>query len=49
MMRSRELERRKALGIGVGEGPPAPVVERIEILRAALDELERELAARPER
>jgi hypothetical protein len=44
------FERRKALGIGVGEGPPAPVAERFVILRAALDELEGELAtAGPER
>jgi voltage-gated sodium channel len=44
MEEARELERRRALGIGVGEGPPAPVAERISILRAALDELEHELA-----
>ena len=44
MEEARELERRRALGIGVSEGPPAPVVERIAILRAALDELEHELA-----
>jgi voltage-gated sodium channel len=44
MEEARELERRRALGIGVGEGPPAPVAERIAILRAALDELEHELA-----
>jgi voltage-gated sodium channel len=50
MEEARELERRKALGIGVGEGAPAPVAERIAILRAALDELEQELAtAKPER
>jgi voltage-gated sodium channel len=49
MEEARELERRKALGIRVGEGPPAPVAERIAILRAALDELEQELAAKPER
>ncbi len=50
MEEARELERRKALGIGAGEGPPAPVAERIAILRAALDELEQELAAnKPER
>jgi voltage-gated sodium channel len=44
MEEAREVERRRALGIGVGEGPPAPVAERIAILRAALDELEQELA-----
>jgi voltage-gated sodium channel len=44
MEEARELERRRALGIGVGEGPAAPVAERIAILRAALDELEHELA-----
>ena len=44
MEEARELERRKALGIDTGDGPPAPVVERIAILRAALDELEQELA-----
>ena len=44
MEEARELERRRALGIGVGAGPPAPVAERIAILRAALDELEHELA-----
>jgi voltage-gated sodium channel len=49
MEEAREVERRKALGMRVGEGPPAPVVERIAILRAALDELEQELAAEPER
>jgi voltage-gated sodium channel len=50
MEEARERERRKALGIAAGEGPPAPVAERIAILRAALDELEQELAtARPER
>jgi voltage-gated sodium channel len=49
MEEARELERRKALGIRVGEGPPAPVAERIAILRVALDELEQELAAKPER
>jgi voltage-gated sodium channel len=41
----REIERRRKLGIG--EAPdvvPAPVAERITILRAALDELEQELA-----
>jgi voltage-gated sodium channel len=49
MEEAREIERRRALGIGIGEGPPAPVAERIAILRAALDELEHELAAKPER
>jgi voltage-gated sodium channel len=44
MEEAREIERRKALGIHVGEQPPAPVAERIQILRAALDELEQELA-----
>ena len=44
MEEARELERRKALGIHVGGQPPAPVAERIQILRAALDELEQELA-----
>jgi hypothetical protein len=45
---ARELERRKRLApsdegvIGIG---PAPVAERIQHLRAALDELEQELAA----
>jgi voltage-gated sodium channel len=50
MEEARERERRKALGIAAGEGPPAPVAERIAILRAALDELEQELATvKPER
>jgi voltage-gated sodium channel len=44
MEEAREIERRKALGIHVGGQPPAPVAERIQILRAALDELEQELA-----
>ena len=44
MEEARELERRKALGIDTGAGPPAPIAERIAILRAALDELEQELA-----
>ena len=41
---ARELERRKRLGIGVPEAEiaPAPVVERIQMLRAALRELEEE-------
>jgi voltage-gated sodium channel len=45
MEEARELERRRALGIG--EAPDvhlAPVAERIAILRAALDELEDELS-----
>jgi voltage-gated sodium channel len=45
MEEARELERRRALGIAVDGAPPAPVAERIAILRAALDELEQELAA----
>ena len=48
MEEARELERRQRLAPGadgVFEGAPAPVVERIQILRAALDELEQELAA----
>jgi voltage-gated sodium channel len=42
---ARELERRRRLGIGVLEAEiaPAPVVERIQMLRAALRELEEEL------
>jgi voltage-gated sodium channel len=47
MEEARELERRRQLGVG-GPGDriaPAPVAERIAILRAALDELEQELAA----
>jgi voltage-gated sodium channel len=44
MEEAREIERRKSLGIHVGGQPPAPVAERIQILRAALDELEQELA-----
>ena len=45
MEEARELERRRR--IGVGETPeiaPAPVAERIAMLRAALTELEQELA-----
>jgi len=50
MEEARELERRKALGIRTGVGPPDPVAERIAIVRPALDELEQELAAtEPER
>jgi voltage-gated sodium channel len=42
---ARELERRRRLGIGVPdeEIAPAPVAERIQMLRAALRELEEEL------
>jgi voltage-gated sodium channel len=42
---ARELERRRRLGIGVPEAEiaPAPVAERIQMLRAALRELEEEL------
>ncbi len=42
---ARELERRESLA----PGEAAPVVERIQYLRNALDELERELQAQPER
>jgi voltage-gated sodium channel len=45
MEEARELERRRR--IGIGETPdiaPAPVAERIAMLRAALQELEQELA-----
>ena len=48
MEEARELERRRRLSVGheppLGDIAPAPVVERITILRAALDELEQELA-----
>ena len=48
MEEARELERRSRLSGGheppLGDIAPAPVVERIAILRAALDELEQELA-----
>jgi len=48
MEEARELERRSRLSLGheppLGDIAPAPVVERIAILRAALDELEQELA-----
>jgi voltage-gated sodium channel len=47
---ARELERRRRLGIGVPPEPeigPAPVAERIAMLRAALRELEDELRTRP--
>jgi voltage-gated sodium channel len=41
---ARELERRRRLGIGEDrEFAPAPVAERIAMLRAALTELEDEL------
>ena len=49
MEEAREVERRRHLGLdGDGDGrtlAPAPVAERIAILRAALDELEQELGA----
>jgi voltage-gated sodium channel len=48
MEEARELERRSRLSVNheppLGDIAPAPVVERIAILRAALDELEQELA-----
>jgi voltage-gated sodium channel len=51
MEEAREIERRRKLleGREQREGPvaPAPVVERITILRSALDELEEELAEIP--
>jgi hypothetical protein len=49
MEEARELKPRRALGIGVGERPPAPVAERIAILRAALEELEQEPAGQHKR
>jgi voltage-gated sodium channel len=49
MEEAREIERRRSLGIAVGDGHPAPVAERIAILRAALDDLEQELAAQSKR
>jgi voltage-gated sodium channel len=57
MEEAREAERRKAVRERIGAERPsaidpeasAPVVERIGILRAALDELEAELAAGPSR
>ncbi len=53
MEEAREIERRRKLleGRQQREGPvaPAPVVERIAILRSALDELEQELAEVPAR
>jgi voltage-gated sodium channel len=42
MEEARELERRES----VAPGEAVPVLERIQILRSALDELERELAVR---
>jgi voltage-gated sodium channel len=44
---AREIERRRRVGIGVetADFAPAPVMERMQMLRAALDELEQELAA----
>jgi voltage-gated sodium channel len=51
MEEARELERRRRLSVdgNLGEGiAPAPVLERIQILRAALTELEDELALNPE-
>lgn len=48
MEEARELERRKRIVPGEGgifDVAPAPVVERIAILRAALDELEQELSS----
>ena len=48
MEEARELERRRRLSVDheppLGDVAPAPVMERIAILRAALDELEQELA-----
>jgi voltage-gated sodium channel len=57
MEEAREAERRKSVRERLGAAGPspvdpdasAPVVERIGILRAALDELEAELAGRPAR
>ena len=52
MEEAREIERRRKLAEGrqrPGPVAPAPVVERIAILRAALDELEEELAEVPVR
>ena len=53
MEEARELERRHRLSVDrelpLGDVAPAPVVERITILRAALDELEQELATTPSR
>ena len=51
MEEARELERRRRLAAGheAGAVAPAPVLERIAILRAALEELEEELAQIPVR
>ena len=47
MEEAREIERRRALGADVdGDISPAPVAERIALLRAALSELEDELRLR---
>ena len=43
MEEAREIERRRALGDAHPPTHPAPVAERIAILRSALDELEQEL------
>ena len=43
MEEAREIERRRALGDAAPPAHPAPVAERIAILRTALDELEQEL------
>jgi voltage-gated sodium channel len=51
MEEARELERRRRFSVEgrPGDGvAPAPVLERIQILRAALKELEDELALHPE-
>jgi voltage-gated sodium channel len=46
MEEARELERRRRIGVGdTAEIAPAPIAERIVMLRAALKELEDELAA----
>jgi voltage-gated sodium channel len=48
MEEARELERRRRVSVDheppLGDIHPAPVLERVAILRAALDELEQELA-----
>jgi hypothetical protein len=48
MEEARELERRRRLSVdhepALGDIAPAPVLERVAILRVALDELEQELA-----
>ena len=47
MEEAREIERRRALGADVDDDiSPAPVAERIALLRAALTELENELRLR---